>query len=269
MAGVQINSVRRVPILHRLNVTAVDKLAIMGAITPTAITGGFLANSTPYFYAAIPFNKQGSAGTPLLVFPSLTTGASGTAMRLAFAQVPSADGYDLFLATAAAPLWVGRITEAQRASGILVGVGNVVGVTGVGGAAGSADVLCVGSGLSPLVAPFTSNNAYTPGLVVANPGAGCVGSISCAGATYAHIKTNLAWTDLRSLPSLTIAPFLLNANDNLHDQCQLITIPTATTTGQSGRQDYVMQVDGSTGLVVCIDAIAGQGAACTIVVELS
>ena len=255
---VDTNATRSAAVVHRNAITAIDKVGVVGTITLTGQTGGGLTSGTTYFVGAAAGNNQGSAGASAIV--SAAPGGSNATMRAAFATVSNATYYDIFLSTAAAPLWVARITEAQRLSGCLV---TAVGTVGAGGAANSVDIQLQGTQLASNVAPFTSNNAYLPVVVAA------VGFVNCAGKSIAHIKTLMAVTDLRSLPALNIVPFLKNGSDSLWDQCQLVTVPTLTTTGQALRQDYVMNVDGSTGLVVLIDAISGNGAACTVTVELS
>ena len=187
-----------------------------------------------------------------------------TAMNAAFAQVTNADGYDIFLSTdVGAPKWVGRITEAQRASGIVI---TAVGVTGAGGTAGGVLINIPGTGLQTTAAPFTSNNAYTPAVVSG------VGNVNCAGFNTAIIHYKVAVTDLRSLPTFSPALFFQDQTSNADwfldtVQSQPLTLLTSDETPLE--QSITYQVNGATAMVVCISQLTGQGAALSAWVELA
>jgi hypothetical protein len=132
-------------------------------------------------------------------------------------------------------------------------------VYSAGGAVNSIDVGIVGTGLGPLVAPFSSNNAYTPASVK---------PFDCTGVSRVHALVKLAVTDLRSLPALTIVPFLANQaspTDWFQGTPQALSLLSAT--GQSLIQDFEIDVDGAAGLVVLVDTISGQGAAASVWLE--
>lgn len=247
-------------VLHRNAITAVDKLATPSnpTLADRSADGGVLTANTAYYVNVAAYNRWGS--TLAATAQTITTASDGNnahVIRATIAQVTGADGYDIFLSTAAAPLWVGRVTEAQRASGIII---SAVGTTTAGGAAGAVDVRVVGTGLASNVNPFLSNNAYTPASVTA---------INCAGRAKARILVKLAVTDLRSLPTLAIVPFFANqvSTADWH-QGAIQTVPLLTGLGASQEQDFELNVDGSTGLVVLVDTISGQGSAASIWVEL-
>jgi hypothetical protein len=228
----------------------------VGTITLSTQSGGALANGTTYYVTAAAYNRCGNATPGSIV--SLAAGAGG-ALGAAFAQVAGADGYDIFLSTSATgPLWVGRITEGQRASGIVI---SAVGTTSAGGAAGTVYINVVGTGLASNVLPFTVNNSYTPGAPA---------PLGCEGYSIAHLHVKMVVTDLRSLPTLVLIPFYqdrLSNNDWFAGALQQINLLTAA--GQPLAQDFTIPVDGATNLVILVDTITGQGAAVTVWVELA
>ena len=256
-SAVHTNATRNAGVLHRNAVTTSDKLATVGTITLTGQTTGSLGTGTTYYVSAAAFNRWGNALPASVV--NVAPGAGNATLRCAFAAVAGADGYDIFLSTdVGAPKWVARITETQRASGCLV---TAVGTVGAGGAVNSVDVQVVGTGLQTSVAPFTSNNALTP----ATPTA-----INCAGFSVAHLHIKMALTDLRSLPSLKLAPFFADqtsATDFF--QGGPISPMLLTTSPACLEQDYQLPLDGATGLAVLVDTITGQGAAVSVWVELA
>ena len=253
------NSRRNGGTLHRNAITAVDKVAAAGTITISAVTeAGSALTAAARYATVIPYNSEGSAGqaTPTIVTVTPTV---NQAVRLAFAAVTGADGYDIFLSTSSTgPLWVGRITETQRASG---GIISSVGVYSAGGTANSIDVGIDGTGGAANANPFITSNAYTPASVT---------PINCAGYSVIHWHVKLAVTDLRSLPTLRVIPFFqdqISTNDFF--QGQAVTLNLLTAVGQTLKQDIVAQVDGATACVLLVDAISGQGAACSVWAEIA
>jgi hypothetical protein len=227
--------------------------------TPTAVSGsGPTAGS--YYVALAAYNKYGVtlaviAGTPV------TTSGGNLTIRETFAQVPGADGYSVFCTSSStAPLWVGRITEAQRASGyVITGVGTYA----AGGTAGAVDIQALGTGLAANVAPYTANNAYTVEAVAAAAN----GTVVCTGKARIHLYVSIAVTDLRSLPTLTILPFSLCQADGFYNAGTAWTPSYLTTVAQPLRLDTWMDVDGGT-YCFLVDAISGQGTAVTITAEV-
>jgi hypothetical protein len=255
------NARRNAGVLHRNGITAIDKVSAVGTITLSGQAGGSLASGTTYYVSAVARNKYGPTGAATVV--NTSPGGSNGTLRAAFAapaNMLSTDVYDMFLSTdSGAPKYVATVTETQRAAGCLV---TAVRTVGAGGTAGAVDVQVVGTGAQTTATQFANNNAYLPDLITA---------VNCAGYAKASIKTLLAVTDLGSttVPALTIVPFLKNQIDGFYDQAAAQIVATLTAVGQSLRQDYVLDVNGATGLVVCFGNIAGQGAAASIVVELS
>ena len=255
---VKTNAVRNGGVLHRSAITAVDKLALGGTVSVSAVTeaGSNLTNNTTYF-TACPVNRWGPSGASSIVSVVPT---ANQAVRLTIPQTAGADSYDIFCGHASPPSWVGRITETQRAAGgyIISTVGTVS--AGGGAGAGAVEVGIIGTGLVSNVPPFASNNAYTP----ATPT-----PINCAGYSRARILVKVTVTDFRSLPAVVLVPFFANqvSNTDWH-QGQAMTLPLFNNTGQSSCWDISLDVDGSTDLVILVDSISGQGTAVSAWVEL-
>ena len=264
------NAARATPIVHRSGITTIDKISVPTAPTGgvDVTSGGALAQATSYYMALAFGNKYGSTGAGA-ISTAIATAASGGSVHCvkatgATATVGTPEYVDIFMwSSSTAPLGVGRCTYAQftNANGVIVtAVGTVTAGSGLG--AQVVQVNVVGTGLATNVAPFLSNNAYTPD--VADLG----GYVNCTGYSIAHIKLLVSVTDLRSLPTLIVLPFLLNIYDQYWDATQLLTVPLLTSTGQLLRSDYTLNVDGSTGLLVAVDSLTGQGTSVTILVEL-
>lgn len=255
------SSQRNGGILHRSAIAVVDTLALPGTLTLSDINeAGSTLGALAYHVLVSAGNRWGPTGVG--ADPGAITPTATHAVRCAFAQVVGADYYDIFLSTAANPLGVGRITEAQRATGDRI-ISTVGVVTARAGATvgGTIDLGIVGTGLATNVNPFITNNAYKP----ATPT-----PINCAGYSKAHCHVELSVTDLLSLPTLTITPFYqdqVSSGDWFAGAQQAVTLLTGV--GQTLEQDVPLTVDGATGLVVLVQAISGSGAACTIWVELA
>jgi len=256
-AGVQAGfyDYRSTAVLHRNAVAAVDKLTPPVAPTLAGVTvaGGSLAFGTSYYVAVVAANRYGETTTT--VSGATAPGGANNALRATIAQITNAEYYDLFLSTDTAPKHVLRVTEAQRAAG---GQCTVVETYAAGGTPGAIDIGIPGTGIQTSAVQFTSNNAFTPALVT---------PVSCAGASRAHLLVKLAITDMRSAPSLIIVPFLLSQLSGDYYQGKSQTVSVVGGAGQSLMQDFELDVDGASGLVCLIDAIAGQGAAATIYIE--
>ena len=264
--AVVLETSRATAVLHRNAVTAVDKVAdLANTDLATADNGsatGSLNASTTYYVTAIPGNKYGTC-TKAATINSQATSASGSnthSIRLTIPQKAGAEHYGIFLSTDTAPKWVARVTEAQRAAGDfeVTAVGTVA--AGGGNPAGTVDINVAGTGIQTSHAIFAQSNAFTP----ATPTA-----IDCTGKTKAYVLVKVALTDHRSAPSLNIIPFFKNSLSTTDwHQGTLQPVLLEASIGQSLQQAFVLDVDSSTGLVILISNIAGQGAACSVWVEL-
>lgn len=253
--------------LHRDAITAVDKLAAPAApssLSDITTGGSLLANST-YYVTASAYNRWGVTTVPAAVNQATAADASNThIVQFSLAQVASAVGYDIFLSTDAAPRWVARITEAQRAAAdgvVVTGVGTVTAGAALG--AGVIQVQVAGTGIQSNAIRFASNSAY-------RPDNGSIVAVSCAGRTKAVLLVKLGLTDERTAPSLALLPFFANqvsADD--WAQGERIVVPMAgDLAGQGLIHSIPIDVYGSTGVKILLDAINGTGAACTVHVEL-
>lgn len=252
-----IKNLRHVLYSHRTGVNAADKLATPVQPTLAAVTeaGSTLAN-VAYNVSLSAGNRWGS--TPGGVTQAITPTAS-QAVRVTIAQVAGAEWYDVFLSTGANPLWVGRITEAQRASGGFII--SAVGVVSAGGGAGAGqvDLGIVGTGLANNVNPFLANNAYR----LSN-----APELTFQDYQIAYVYPNFSVTDLRSLPTLVYSLFLKNGTTGNYHLAQTQTVNLLTATQQPQLQIFRHVVEGAAGLIVLVDSITGQGASVDFAVEL-
>jgi len=260
---------RNAGVLHRNAITAADKLLdFANTDITTADNGagtGSLNASTTYYATVIPGNRWGCckvAGT--INSQALAAyGANTGSIRLTFGQCAGADYYDLFLSTDAAPKWVARVTEAQRAAGDyeVTAVGTVA--AGGGNPAGSVDVNVAGTGIQTSSSVFAQNNAWTPG-------AAGITAIDCSGRETAHVLVKITVTDLRSVPGCSVVPFFANQVSAADWMQGLWTaIAPLVTKGASLEQAFTLSVKGATGLKILCGDFAGQGTAVSVWVELS
>ncbi len=256
-APVQLCPIRDGGTLHRSAVVAVDRLAVptVGAASSIAESGSNLANSTMK-YTVSAGNRWGST-TGAVVQNSTPT--VNQALRFSIAQATRAEWYDIFLSTDAAPLWVGRITEAQRAAGgfIISTVGTVT--ANATTPAGSIDIGIVGTGVAWNVAPFDINTAWDVSAVTA---------VDCTGRAKAKVLVKLAVTDLRSLPTCKVAVFIGNAlsTSDLH-LLSVLDLAPLTTISKPLEQEFDVDVDGASGIACLVHTLTGQGSAVSVWIE--
>jgi hypothetical protein len=252
----QIEKVRDGGKLHRNGIIAVDKLP---AVTPTAakqdaITG--VMEASAHYFAVAPGNRHGTAGPTLGAAPITPT--LNKTVDLTIGQSAGSEYYDIFFSKDAAPKWLARVTEAQRAAGCAI---TDIGVVVAGGSAGVVNVRLIGTGVATSADPFKFNNAYTPESVAA------IGDVDCKDASKAYIHVKLDVTDLRSAPALSVVPFTKSKLNGRWYQGTLKAVSLLTALGQGLQQVFSVDIDGADALVVLVDAIAGQSAAATIEVE--
>lgn len=250
-----LHSERDGGVLHRDAITAVDKCT---AITITAADQAAVAGSltaVSHGIGVAPGNIYGSVGVSALVTVTPTVNKS---IDITVPQSTGATYYDIFLSTATtAPLWVARVTEAQRAAGAAV---TAVATVGAGGSAGVVNVQVVGTGIASTNAVFAQNNAYTPASVTA---------IDCTGRTKARVLVKAVLTDLRSAPTLRLIPFFSNQTDAtaFHQGSQMI-VNLLSDLGQALYQEFDLDVSGTTGLKILVGSLTGQEIAVSVWVEL-
>jgi hypothetical protein len=247
-AHISSDSVRSTATLHRSAIAAIDKLGLVTIGTASGVAGGSLSTSATNYWAVTAYNAHGT-GIPTAV-GSGAPGGSFTAEQIPITRLVGSDGYDInFSANAAAPKWLARITEAQRAAGcVITAVGTV---TTSGGVAGTVTCNVLGTGIASTSAPFTANNAYTPEAIAT------VGYVDCTNEKLAHVLVEATLTGLTVAPALTILPFVKRNGASAWYQGTLTQVYLLTQVGQSLLEAFDLEVDGSTGLVIALDTITG------------
>jgi len=254
---------RAAGILHRDGIQAADKAIVPTLATKaTAATGGALPDATTYYMAVAPGTLFGSAGASNVLSQATAADADHThSITLTIPQVVGATYYDIFFSVDAAPKWIARITEAQRAAGgFQIQTYGIV-TAGGGNAAGTILIGVVGTGIQTSNAVFAANNAYVVGAIT---------GISCVGKSTAYVHVAFALTDLRSAPSLTLMP-VFGSGETVEKQYTTAPITAWMMNGAVGQtQQQVFQIDvaGAAKLYVLIGSIAGQGGAASVWVEL-
>lgn len=246
---------------HRIAIAATDLLAVPASPTGVDVPGGGSLNfSTAYNFTLAANSTFGPTSAPAV--GSVTTAADAMAnhaILITVAQVASSVAYDIFLSTAAAPLWVARVTEAQRAAGDTV---TAVGVlSGVSPGAGKIQVNVVGTGVASTANPFANNNAYNVAGIT---------PIDCTGALTAIVHVALSVTDLRLLPTLSYVVLLAPVNQpgvyyQLNPQGPAILTATRTPL----KIILGLNVFGAAEMIVIVYGLSGQGAAVDVWVDLN
>lgn len=257
--------IRAAGVLHRSAVVATDKCVVPTlAIKSTSATGGTLVKSTTYYVAVAPGTGFGCAGASNIL--SQATGADDPqthSITLTIPQVVGAEHYDIFASVDAAPKWIARITEAQRAAGDCQVQTYATVTIGGGNASGTILIGTVGTGQQTTAANFSAsgNNAY----IVPTPTA----AIICEGKSYVDLFIDLTVTDLRSAPALTLMPlFKSGAADSAYYCGSPITVPVMNgAIGQSKKMMYRIDVLDITDLIIAVGTISGQGASLDVWAE--
>lgn len=212
------------------------------------VTGVMAA--TAHKVAVSPGNSYGNMGltTVISITPTLNKCVDIT--------IPAMEGatyYDVFFSTDAAPLWLARVTEAERASGCVVTAVNTV--TTTGGAAGKVTVKLVGTGAATTA--FAVDDVY-------------VMPIPCVAVDKAYIHCSVSVTDLRSVPSFGVVVFAQPNNESeewFQLEAKALSI-VAGAAGQSLKQVFVVNVDCARNILVMVDTMSGQGTRATITVDM-
>ena len=254
---VNINVTPTTPATYRSAITAADVIAPSGTVTCTKLTGVGAMTGGTYYIKVVAMNAYGRT-TSVAGNTTVTTETTNLGVRAAFAAVTGATHYDIYATTAADPLWVGRVTEVQRASGIII---PTVGNTQAGGTAGAVDIYAIGTGLASSV-NSTVNFAYKMPADV---------PIVCTGYQYCDFYADYSRTGDAVSPALTIMPFLYNSLTGKWGQAQLYTHSFGGPAGAYNSNEPVVRVElRGAALAHCLVAyIAGTGASCTLTVVLS
>jgi hypothetical protein len=237
---------------YRAGVVAADLMAVPGALTTSPQAGGSCAANT-YKNKVVAGNGYGRT-TPT-AGADVITATTNLTVRILFAAVTGATYYDIYVSTDADPKWVGRITEAQRASGILI---TAVGTTGAGGVAGGVDVQVVGTGLQSATTCAVNTAWAIPAVV------------NCYGAHYVDFDLVFSRTGDAVAPALTVVPFLQNGDETGYFEKDAVALGTVIafggTTGntQALRQRLRVDVSGVPTAALLVLSMAGTGASLDI-----
>lgn len=244
--GVVVKPNTQTPASYRSGVIAADVISTPGTVTCTKQAGGSCTAGT-YYVKVVAGNGYGRT-TATTGNTTVTTETTNLTVRAAFAQVTGATFYDIYCSTDADPKWVGRITEAQRASGILI---TAVGVTGAGGTAGAVDVQVPGTGLQAATTA-AQNTAYS---IPASP-------VDCSGYTHLDFDITASRTGDAVALALTVIPFFYNSRTTAYSQGQAVTLAFGGTAGayNSNRQRLRVECRGNSAVALVVASIAGTGA---------
>lgn len=244
------------PTAYRTAIAAADVMAVPGTVTCTKINGVGALTAGVYYVKVVAVNAHGRT-TAKNGDATVTTETTNLCVKAAFAQVTGATHYDIYCSTAADPLFTGRITEAQRASGIVIDTHNH---TAAGGAVDSVYIYPVGTGLAAGTTAAV-NNAY---VIPASP-------VVCTGYTYCDFLVTCARTGDDVAPALTVAPFLYDSRDATYYQGQAYVHLFGGTAGVYNGMKFVVRVDvrGCSAVALLIQAIAGTGMTVTVDAMLS
>jgi hypothetical protein len=240
---------------YRTGLVAADVLAVPGTVTCTKQAGGSCDAGTHYV-KVVAVNAYGRT-TPKAGNTTVTTETTNLTIRAAFAAVTGATHYDIYCSTAANPLWVGRITAAQLASGIVI---DAVGTTAAGGTAGAVDIAEVGTGLA---ADTTNavNTAYSIPAAV----------IDCTGRNYCAFLVTATRTGDAVAAALVLTPFFYNSRTATYfaGTPQTLTFGGATGVYTPMLQRVNVEVRGSERVALLVQSLSGSGMAVSIDYQLN
>lgn len=240
---------------YRTAITAADVVAAPGTVTCTKQAGGACIAGT-YNVKVVAVNAYGRT-TATAGNVAVTTETTNLTVRAAFAAVTNATHYDVYVSTDADPKWVGRITEAQRASGIKI---DAVGSTAAGGTAGAVDVEVPGTGLQAATTAAT-NTAYT----VAS-----LDDITPAGQQHLDLNIKASRTGDAVALSLIVIPFFAGASGLYYADVSPYTLVFGGASGIYGSLYQSLRIEcrgRATRIVVA--SIAGTGASVDLEYVLS
>lgn len=234
------------------------------SVASDVATGGTLLPNTQYAVGICTATRYGfSKSLPTIAVTTANDASSTHCVQLTIPQTPDADYYHLFCSAGASgsnPLYVGTITESQRAAG-----GARVTGFGIVDAAGSNPagtvLLCViGSGLAINVSPFSGGLAWP---FKQNHG---VTPIDCTGYSKARIAVECNPLQIYSA-SITVATVMCEINPLTGELIEMtpgsITFfsggaqPGRVLVGPSGSGTNETLVYGLNGLVILL-GVAGS-----------
>lgn len=253
MATAAVESYARVPVAYRSAIVAVDFLSAPGTVTCTKLTAVGSLTAGTYNIKVVARNAYGRT-TPTAGNVAVTTETTNLGVRAAFAAVSGATGYDIYCSVDADPKFVGRITEAQRASGGILS-GAVPAAFSAGGAVNSIDIYTIGTGQQSGTTA-AQNTAYS---IPATP-------IDCTGAQYCDFDLTLTTTADVASPTLIVIPFYLNSRTGVYAAGPTTTIVFGGVSAAYLPLSQRLRIEtrGSSGLALLVVSISGTGASLNI-----
>lgn len=245
-------------VTYRTAVAAADVIAPPGTVTCTKLTGVGTGTAGTYTVYAVAGNPYGRT-TAVAGNTTVVTSGSDLAVRAAFAAVSGATFYDLYCSTdGAAAKFVGRVTELQRASGIIL---TAVNTTGAGGTPNAVDIYVAGTGLAVNAGQLAQNTAYA---IPASP-------VNCTGYQYVDFDLSASRTGDIAAMALKVIPFFLNARTSTYQAGDVQTLTFGGTSGAywPNKQRLRIEARGCNGVALLVASIAGTGAALDIDATLS
>ena len=199
--------------------TAADLAAAPTVGTTATEAGGSLVNSSTYNSKVVGVTAWGGRTTPTAGTARTATTGTAQTIRIPITIETGIVAWDIYLSTDSDPKFVGRITEAQRLSGILINTaatGSTPCVTGAGGAANSVDVTVPGTGAQSATTAAV-NSAY---IIPAG-----VTPVTCTNKEYVDFDVNfsLGGDQAGGQPSLTVFGVLYDADDTNYYAGDIVT----------------------------------------------
>jgi len=230
-------------------------MAAPGTVTCTKLNGVGALVAGVYKIKVVAVNAHGRT-TATAGNTTVTTETTNLGVRAAFAAVTGATHYDIYCSTDTDPKFTGRVTEAQRASGIIINGHNT---TTAGGTAAAVDIYPVGTGLQAAITAAV-NTAY---VIPASP-------VVCTNYSFCDFDIAVARTGDDAAAALTVAPFFYNSRMAAYSQGQAV----ALTFGGPGiygslRQRIRVDVRGNAAVALVVQIIAGTGITCDMDAVLS
>lgn len=242
-------------IAHRTNIATADKITSPTCVGALAAGSTTITLATTTLYGAIAARIAGIGSAGAGTISAAFTPTENKSVLMTIPQVAGATHYDVFLSVDAAPKWVARVTEAQRAAGCAV---TAVGVVGAGGAAGKVDIQVLGTGVQTTTSEFANNNAYTPAIASAAPNQ----PVPCAGYKNARVYMTFNRGDCTGTPTCSVIPFTkTGATWGAGD---VYTMDLATRTGVTMTVPKDFNVEGAESFAVLCNPAGGTFSAIVI-----
>ncbi len=249
---------------YRSAIAAADVLAAPGALTlaHTHTEGGLTNvahNVVVVANTAYGRTTASNSGAITAVTPD-----AGDSISVTFTAVTGAVSYDVYCSiasVAADPLWVGRVTAAQKLAGVDIQTVGVVASPGASTAAGQIDIWVVGSGLAALVNAAQSTAYNFVG----------IRTIDCSGYAKARFFLTCSRTGDAAARSLVVIPALYDSRTDTYSlgEPETLTFGGASGIYQSMCQPLEVDVQGNPRVALLVAAIAGTGMSVDVDVVLS